>query len=183
MFLKVSHFLLCMDDEKYMRLALDEANNAYKRGDLPIGAVLVVEDKVFSGSNKCKSLENWLAHAEAKLLHNNAVDIKKAVKQECDIHLYTTLEPCLMCLGTIVLTRIPRIVYACPDPNGGACNLMPGEIKDWYIKRWPLIEQGHFREESYNLLTAYFRENKETWGKVLKKFEEVGKSWIGEAQA
>lgn len=159
-------------DNEYMQMAMNQANTAYRRGDLPIGAVLVIDNKTISESNKCKSLESWLAHAEAKLLHEHDKDIKTAIKKGSDVSLFTTLEPCLMCLGTIVLTRIPRVVYACPDPNGGACNLKPSEIKPWYVKRWPLIEEGPFREESYNLLTSYFRENKETWERVLAKFEE-----------
>ncbi len=163
-------------DSYFMRLALSEAQEGYNRDDFPVGAVLAVDGEYLGkGSNSTKTNREWSSHAESSLIRSFAPAIQRNKKDEKSIELYTTLEPCLMCLGTIVLNRITRIVYACPDPNGGAARLDPNQLGKWYVKKWPMIEQcNEFREESYILLTDYMRKH-EKWKNILASFEDMHK--------
>ena len=79
-------------------------------------------------------------------------------------------------MGTSVLNRIGKIIYACPDPNGGAASLDSKALPEWYAKKWPIIENGIFREESYQLLVNHMKEN-DSWKNILKKFEKMYKGW------
>ncbi len=164
-------------DEKFMRIALDEAREGYERGDFPVGAVLTF-DNIYrnKGNNSTRTNNEWSSHAEASLIRAHAPAIQMAVKEGQLVTLYTTLEPCFMCLGTSVLNRIGRIVYACPDPNGGAAGINPLSLSNWYKEHWPKIDSGMFKEESYFLLVDYMAKNKK-WKNVLKIFEEIPKDW------
>ena len=103
--------------------------------------------------------------------------IKIAVKEHAErVELYTTLEPCLMCLGSCVLHRVDRVVYACPDPHGGACALDPEQLPAWYSRSWPRIERGPFARASYDLATEYARRMQTPgWRRVLECFEAMGR--------
>ena len=106
-------------DEKYMKIALKEAEKAYKEDEVPVGCVIVKDDKIIArGHNKKEKYNNATLHAEI-------VTLNKAQKKLNDWHLndctlYVTLEPCLMCTGAIIQTRIKKVVYGCLDPKGGA---------------------------------------------------------------
>ena len=106
-------------DEKYMKIALKEAEKAYKEDEVPVGCVIVKDDKIIArGHNKKAKYNNATLHAEI-------VTLNKAQKKLNDWHLndctlYVTLEPCLMCTGAIIQTRIKKVVYGCLDPKGGA---------------------------------------------------------------
>ncbi len=159
-------------DEEFMTIALDEARKSYERNDFPVGAVLVIDGiLVGKGNNTQFTRQDWYSHAESQLIGKHASEIKKASKQLKSIHLYTTLEPCLMCLGTSVMNRISRIIYACPDPFGGVCGMKPPT--DWYEKKWPSIEHGILKDKSYNYLISYMISRKD-WEDVLQKFETMG---------
>ncbi|MCK4670257.1 MAG: nucleoside deaminase [Nanoarchaeota archaeon] len=163
------------DDKKFMKLALEEARKAYSNGDYPVGAVLVIDGKfVDSGRNALYSNKNWVSHAELRLLNANANIIREKRKNNSKVELYTTLEPCLMCMGTAVLNRISRIVVACPDPHGGAAHLDPKHLTSFYVRKWPKIDSGLFKEESYQMLVDFMRQNP-AWVKVLKTFEKAEK--------
>ena len=105
---------------KYMRLALLEAQKAFKREDVPVGCVIVLGDKIIGkGYNKKEAKHCSLYHAEL-------VAIKKACKSVkdwrlCDATMFVTMEPCAMCAGAIVNHRIKRVVIGTKEPNFGAC--------------------------------------------------------------
>ena len=107
------------NDEYYMNIALKEAMKAYKEDEVPVGCVIVKDDKIIArGHNQKEKKNNAILHAEI-------VTLTKAQKKLNDWHLndctlYVTLEPCLMCTGAILQTRIKRVVYGCSDPKGGA---------------------------------------------------------------
>jgi len=104
-------------DKKYMKIALDEARKSMQEGNLPIGAVLLINDEVIgTGRNNQVNNSDYFSHAESMLIGRNASRIKDASKLGQKIELFTTLEPCLMCFGTSVHNRVSRIVYACKDP-------------------------------------------------------------------
>lgn len=166
-------------DKKFMKIALDEARKAFDAGDYPVGAVLVIDGKfVDSGRNALYTNKNWVSHAELGLLSKHAGILRERTRKgKAQIELYTTLEPCLMCMGTALLNRVRRIVIACPDPHGGASQLDPKNMAPFYGKRWPKVETGLFREEAYDLLTDFMRKNTPDWGRVLIEFQDMKKKW------
>ncbi len=128
--------MITTKDKEFMKIALKEALEGYNRGDFPVGAVLVIDGKIMGKcSNSNKTNSEWTAHAESSLIRSFAPAIQRNKKEEKVIEIYATLEPCLMCLGTSVLNRISRIVYACKDPNGGATGLNPKHLGDWYVRK------------------------------------------------
>lgn len=152
-----------------MKLALNEAENCYIRGDLPVGAVLVINDSLEGiAGNSAKTNGDWTSHAENSLLHKVSWKIKN--NKGAISKLYTTWEPCLMCTGAAVLSRVNKIIYACPDPLGGMSKVDSSQLGYWNKKHWPDFIQGPFKEESYNLLIRYMKENKEIWGSFLENF-------------
>jgi tRNA(adenine34) deaminase len=165
-------------DKDFMNLSLEKAKDSYSRGDYPVGAVLVVgTERIGEGRNITTTIEDWGSHAEAVVLRTFSNALKRASRSSTPICLYTTLEPCLMCLGSSVLNRVNRIVYGCNDPLGGAANLDPQILTKWYVKKWPMIEGGLLREESYTLLADYMSEKSEIWGDALQVFRKMRESW------
>ena len=167
----ISFFMFSQIDINFMNLALNEARNCYSRGDLPVGAVLTIENNLEGIVGNCaKTNGNWTSHAENFLLNNISWKLKDSKKGIA--RLYTTWEPCLMCTGAAVLSRVDEIIYACPDPVGGIAKLDPKSLGDFYIKHWPNFREGPLKEESYNLLIQYMEENQNVWGNFLKKFKQ-----------
>ena len=157
-----------MNDEHYMGLALAEAKISYNREDLPVGAVLTI-DGMFIGStgNSANTRDDWTSHAEYSLINQLSRAIK--TRKSGWATLYTTWEPCLMCMGSSVLSRVSEIVYALPDPIGGVARLDPKNIGGWYEKKWPRIKEGPLGDESFNLLEKFMMEHHERWGDFLVK--------------
>ena len=105
--------------EKYMKEALIEANKAYVEDEVPIGAVIVYKDQIIARSHNTKEKQNNpLCHAEINVIDQACKKIGDWRLDECE--LYVTVEPCLMCTGAILQTRIKKVVYGCSDPKGGA---------------------------------------------------------------
>ena len=164
------------DEHKYMDLALEEARKAEREGNLPIGAILVINREIVGkGKNNQVSNSNYFSHAESMLIGENSSRIKDALKKGEGIELFTTLEPCLMCFGTSVHNRVSRIVYACPDPLAGATSMDPPT--EWYRRKWPTITRNVDREASYELFTGYLRGHLDIWENALRQFEDMHKSW------
>ena len=140
-----------------MRLALEKAAQALNCGNFPIGAALVVDGVcIDSEANSNLSDWTWTSHAEHKLMLRHSVRLRRAVQTErARIELFSTFEPCLMCLSTAVFSRIRRIVYAVPDQNAGATSLDPSRLGEWYCRRWPVMQAGLLREESEALIRKF----------------------------
>jgi len=164
-------------DEMFMNIALKEAKIALRRGDFPVGAVLVINGKIAGKSrNSMHTGNNWASHAEAKLLQKESrnIRIKTAKGNKRNIVLYTTLEPCLMCLGTSLLHNVSKIVFACPDPHGGSTNINFKGLPDFYIRRWPKIIGGLLQEESCKLLIDFLKtQNDKTSKKILALYKKM----------
>lgn len=166
-------------DEIFMEIALKEAQKSLNNGDFPVGSVLTIDGKLVAKShNDMHTKNNWASHAEAKLIQKSSELIRKnaAGKRNPKIVLYATLEPCLMCLGTSVLHHITKIVYACPDPHGGATNIIdPKNLSGFYKRRWPKIIGGLMKNESYDLLTSFLKTRDDKFSKkslaLYKKIE------------
>lgn len=159
-------------DKKFMKIALEEAEKAYAKKQLPIGAVLVIDNKLVEvNSNTQVHKGDWFHHAENILIQKNGKLIKKASMAFRKIELYTTLEPCLMCFGAAVHNRLTRIVYACQDPSAGYSNIKPPT--EWYAKRWPGVVSGPFSKESFNLFVKFMEENPKSWSNVLPLYYKL----------
>lgn len=146
-------------DKKCFELAIEIAEKTYKGGNFPVGAVLVIDDKIIdSAGNERGQQKSWVAHAENTLIIKNGEIIQKAHKENKVIKIYSTLEPCIQCLGTSVANRISEILYIQKDPIRGACDLKPTEIGLWYEKNWPKIYQHIVNDKPRQLLVEYFQE-------------------------
>ena len=142
-------------DEKYMKEAIRQAKKAAAIGEVPIGCIIVYEDKIIGrGYNRRMVDHTVLAHAEI-------LAMKKACKKMGDWRLegctmYITLEPCPMCAGAIINARIPRVVFGAPDPKAGSC----GSVTDLFALPYnhrPACEGGVLEEECAQLLRDFFR--------------------------
>ncbi len=108
------------DHEKWMSQAFSEAEKAFEKGEVPVGAVIVYEEQVIArGHNLIETLQDPTAHAEM-LTITSAANFLASWRLD-HTTLYVTLEPCPMCAGAIILSRIPQIVYGTRDPRYGAC--------------------------------------------------------------
>lgn len=112
--------------EKYIKKSIELAQQASLEDEVPVGAVIVYKDKIIScGSNKREQLQDPLAHAEILAIKAAADHLSSWRLEECT--LYVTLEPCPMCLGAAVNSRIKRIIFGAYDPKAGAC----GSVMDF----------------------------------------------------
>ncbi len=83
-----------------------------------------------------------------------------------------------MCLGVATLHRINKIVFACPDPHGGATHLDPKGLGEWYVQNWPTVKMGSFREESYDLVIKFLKTGRfNNWETMLDLFQNMHNSW------
>lgn len=143
-----------------MREAIVEAHEAERHGDVPIGAVVVLgqgaEATVIGrGRNERERDEDPTAHAEILALRRAAATLGSW--RVLDATLYVTLEPCAMCAGAIVLSRIPRVVYGCTDPKAGACGSVLDVTGEPRLNHRPEIAGGVLEDECAELLRAFFR--------------------------
>lgn len=153
-------------EEKYMRAALREAKKAYALGEVPIGCVLVADDKIIArGYNRRKTDKNTLSHAET-----NA--IRKASKKTGDWRLeqctmYVTLEPCQMCAGAIVQARIPKVYIGTMNPKAGCAGSLLNLLQFPAFNHQVEIETGILQEECAAILSGFFKEMREKKKKGL----------------
>ncbi|MBI2413356.1 MAG: nucleoside deaminase [Deltaproteobacteria bacterium] len=142
-------------DTLFMGEALKDARKALKKGEVPIGAVLVVEGKVVSrGHNERETKHDPSAHAE--LIAIRKASRKLGSWRLSGATLYVTLEPCLMCIGAIVLARIDRLVFGAFDPKAGAVGSLYDVSKDKRLNHRVEVTTGVMGEESGRLLKGFF---------------------------
>lgn len=138
-------------DERYMRMALEEAHLAYEAGEIPIGAVVVCKDRVISRAhNLTETLCDVTAHAEMQAITSAANTLGGKYLTDCT--LYVTVEPCTMCAGAIGWAQIPRIVYGAADEKRGFHEYAP---KAMHPKA--TITTGMLEEECRQLMQEFFR--------------------------
>jgi len=137
----------------WMELALSEAKLAYDADEVPVGAVLVRENTlILADHNRTNELQNPLAHAEMLILSK----IQSTEKYLGDYTLYVTLEPCLMCSGAIILSRLGRLVYGCSDPKTGVVGSVYNVLTDKHFNHHPEILSGILADECGYLLKRFF---------------------------
>lgn len=149
-------------DKDCLNKAIETAKHVYSTGGYPIGAVLAIDNKIIAVGgneyNKNKLEKSYVNHAENLLIINNGNLLHDAYKQGKTISLYSTLEPCIQCLGASVTNHVNRILFIEKDPNGGACNLKHDNIGIWYKEVWPEITQCKVPEEPKQLMIKFFHE-------------------------
>ena len=144
-----------MTDEYFMRIALAEAEQAARENEIPVGACLVRDGELILGNhNRTRQLNNPLAHAE-KLILDEAQSM--GLKYLQDYTLYITLEPCLMCSGSIILSRVGTVVYGAKDPKAGAAGSIYNALWDKSFNHHPLLRRGVLAADCALILTDFFR--------------------------
>jgi tRNA(adenine34) deaminase len=147
-------------DEEYMYMALAEAEQAAAEGETPIGAVLVIEDRVITAAHNMR--ETWLdptAHAESIVLRDASVKLGRW--RLPDATVFVTLEPCLMCAGALVLARVGRLVYGCRDPRAGALGSVYDVVRDGRLNHVYRITPGVLEAECRSVLQGFFEKLRE----------------------
>ncbi|HSP06276.1 MAG TPA: tRNA adenosine(34) deaminase TadA [Acidobacteriota bacterium] len=144
------------DDREYMQRALEEAYAAATENEVPVGAVLVYEERVIArGHNRMIQRKDALAHAELMALQ--AAALVHPHKWLLDTTLYVTLEPCLMCAGALVLARVARVVFAAADPKAGALGSTVNVFAEPHVNHRPEVTAGVLADESTALIKEFFR--------------------------
>lgn len=144
-----------MDHDHFMRLALDEALKALEHGDVPIGAVAVRDGVVIGRGHNCRERDqDPTAHAEMLALRE-AAQVVGHWRLE-GVTLYCTLEPCAMCAGAMVLSRLPRLVYATIDPKAGAAGSLMNILQHPQLNHRVEVETGLLADEAANYIRAFF---------------------------
>jgi tRNA(adenine34) deaminase len=143
------------DDERFMRLAIAEAERALGHDDVPIGAVVVHDGAVIgAGHNERELQQDPTAHAEVLALRAAAHALGSW--RVLDSTLYVTLEPCAMCAGAIVLARVPRVVFGTTDPKAGAAGSVLDILAEPRLNHRPQVVGGVLARECAALLTEFF---------------------------
>jgi tRNA(Arg) A34 adenosine deaminase TadA len=146
-------------DLDYLRAAIAEAHAAEANGEVPVGAVVVHENKIIGrGQNRVLRDSDPTAHAEIVALREAGLALKNYRLEDCT--LYATLEPCAMCAGAILHGRIARLVYAAPDPKAGACGSVLSVLNHPQLNHKLDLLPGLLAEECGALLTNFFRKRR-----------------------
>ena len=147
------------NDDYWMRRALDLAERARSEGEVPVGAVLVMEDEcIGEGWNRPISAHDPTAHAEILALRAGAARLGNYRLPGAT--LYVTLEPCAMCAGAIILARIKRLVYATADPRAGAAGSVFNILQSSQLNHRVELASGILEQEAAMLLQTFFRERR-----------------------
>ena len=152
-------------DERFMQAALAEAELAGSEGEVPVGAVVVLEGRIIGrGHNRVEAAQDPTAHAEiiaigaaAQTLNTWRLD---------DATLYVTLEPCHMCAGAIVLARIARLVYGARDPKAGACGSLAMVPQDLRLNHRSEVVPGVLGADASALLEQFFRARRRSMNRL-----------------
>ena len=145
-----------MTDEYFMQIALEEAKKAYDLGEVPVGAVIVQEDNVISKAHNLREIEKQaIAHAEILAIEKACNTLGGWRLPRCT--LYVTLEPCPMCAGAIINSRIDRVVFGAYDFKAGSCGSIVNLFELDYNHK-PILCGGVLQEECVSLLKSFFKE-------------------------
>lgn len=143
-----------------MKLALKEAKKAYDKGEVPVGAVIVKDGKVISKAYNLKEIKNDTTN------HAEILAIKKASKKLnswrlIDCEMYVTLEPCSMCAGALIQSRIKKVYIGAMDYKTGACGSVLNLLENYTFNHKVEVETGVMQEECTNIIKNFFKELRE----------------------
>ncbi len=144
-------------DEKYMKQAIKQAKKAYALDEVPIGCVIVADDKIIArGYNRRNTDKNPLAHAELSAIRKASKKTGDWRLEECT--MYVTLEPCQMCAGAIVQARIPRVVIGAMNPKAGCAGSIINLLQMQQFNHQVQTDIGVLGDECSTMLSEFFRE-------------------------
>lgn len=150
---------LAVDDQYYMGLALAEAAKAYQLGEVPIGAVLVIDDEaVASGHNMRETWHDATAHAEIIVIREACDKLKRW--RLSGSTLYVTIEPCPMCAGALIMSRIDRLVYGSADYKAGAVESIFNVAQNQALNHQLAVTAGVRADECSAIMKEFFRERR-----------------------
>ena len=158
-------------DEKFMKQAIKQAKKAYAIGEVPIGCVIVHDGKVIGrGYNRRTIDKNTLAHAEIQAIRKACRKMNDWRLEECT--MYVTLEPCQMCSGAIVQSRMTRVVIGCMNPKAGCAGSILNLLQMEEFNHQVELEIGVLEEECSQMMKSFFKELREA-KKAKKAIEET----------
>ena len=144
---------------KYMEIALSEAHKAAKEGEIPVGAVIIKDGEIIaSAHNNREATGDATGHAEVLAIRKACEALGGWHLEKCT--LYVTLEPCPMCMGAIINSRLGKVVFGAKDAKAGACGSVI-DLRSYPLNHKPQVESGFMSEESLALLSGFFKEKRE----------------------
>ena len=144
------------EDEKWMKIAISEANLANDEGEIPVGAVIIQNKKlIVKAHNQPIINHDPTAHAEVEALRKAGRKLKNY--RLSGSTLYVTLEPCAMCLGAMMHARIERIVFGASDPKTGVCGSKADLTSETFFNHRIKVQGGVLEKETKNLLQSFFK--------------------------
>ena len=145
-----------MCDKNFMSLALEQARRAYQEGEVPIGAVLIDEDGILicGDHNRIEQLNDATAHAEILTLRAASLKLNRRRLSKCT--LYSTVEPCAMCAGALVLCRVKRLVYGATDSKFGAAESIFNVVDNLALNHRLIVTAGVMEVECLELMKNFF---------------------------
>ncbi|QQZ09468.1 tRNA adenosine(34) deaminase TadA [Heyndrickxia vini] len=145
------------NDEYYMKLAIKEAIKAKEKEEVPIGAVIVLNGEVIaSAHNLRETTQNAITHAEILAIQEACKKVESWRLE--DAELFVTLEPCPMCSGAIILSRIKRVVYGASDPKAGCAGTLMNLLNDCRFNHQSAVVSGVLENECSEMLSSFFKE-------------------------
>jgi tRNA(adenine34) deaminase len=148
-------------DEKWMGEAMKEARMAAEEDEVPVGCVIVSEDRVIGrGHNRVEALQDPTAHAEVIAIGSAARSLNSRRLTGCT--LYVNIEPCSMCAGAVVLSRMSRLVYGARDPKGGACGSVLDIVGNPDLNHRVEVVGRVLEEECRGIIQKYFEKKRST---------------------
>lgn len=145
---------------KFMKAAIKEALKAKEKDEVPIGCIIVKDNKIISrGHNLRETKQDSTGHAEIKTLQKACKKLNSWRLEGCD--LYVTLEPCIMCSGAIIQSRIRSVYFGAYDPKGGALGSSINVLEANNINHHPYVEGGILEEQCAALLKDFFKKKRE----------------------
>ncbi|MBB6450617.1 tRNA(adenine34) deaminase [Geomicrobium halophilum] len=164
-------------DERYMKLALVEAEKAEAEGEVPIGAVIVHKDEVIARAHNRREQEQHIfTHAECIAMYTASKVINSWRLEECT--LYVTLEPCAMCAGAALQSRIPRVVFGAADPKAGCTGTLMNLLNDNRFNHVSEVTGGVLEDECSVLLSSFFQELRKKKKESISNYRENGEDEI-----
>jgi tRNA(adenine34) deaminase len=146
-------------DIYFMQQAILEAKKAYNIKEIPIGAIIVLDDKIIARAyNQVKKLKDPTAHAEILAIKQASTYLKN--ERLINTTMYVTIEPCNMCAGALVLARVKNLVYGATEPKTGACESIINITQHPLLNHQLNVKKGILKEECKELIQSFFREKR-----------------------
>ena len=141
---------------KYMEIALAEARDAANKGEIPVGAVIVKDGEIIAKAhNNREATGDATGHAEVLAIREACRVLGGWHLEKCT--LYVTLEPCPMCMGAIINSRLGKVVFGAKDAKAGACGSVL-DLRNYPLNHKPLVDEGFMKEECAKILSDFFKE-------------------------